>query len=171
MPDPLVHQFGRISAIRYGNTDGEWDEGATARVAQFVLGQSVTNAITQLNQQLMHVVQPVEEFWDPKNGLADIVITDPKAGIRVGLALGQWLARYPSGNFRPLPHNVVVASYLPPPPSESFEAELRKLLVKHERVKGSGTPDHLLAEFLTSSLSAYTTAIRKRAQVLNESIN
>lgn len=170
MPEQLVHNFGKIQAVRYGNADGAWDDGATARIAQFVLGHSVTSNITPLNEQLMRVVMPVDEFWDPKNGLADIVITDPKQGTRVGLALGQWLARYPSGGIRPLPHNVVVASFLPPPPSETFEVELKNLLVKHERVKGSGTPDHVLAEYVTSCLSAYTTAVRKRAQILNEKL-
>lgn len=170
MPDQIVYNFGRIQAVRYGDTHGAWDDGAPARIAQFVLGQDVSSRITPLNEQLMHVVQPIDEFWDPKNGLADVVITDPKTTIRMALSLGMWLARYPSGNFRPLAHNVVTASHLPPPPSESFEVELKNLLAKHERQKGSGTPDHVLAEYVTSSLSAFNTAVRKRAKARNESI-
>lgn len=171
MSASVVHTFGKVQAIRYGDENGEWDEGATGRIAQFVLGHEVSSRITPLNEALMRVVAPVDEFWDPKNGLADIVVTDAKTGIRHGLGLGQWIARYPSGALRPLPHNVMVASYLPPPPSESFEVELRKLLVKHDRHKGSGTPDYVLADFVIASISAYTSAVRKRAQVRDESLD
>jgi hypothetical protein len=171
MPDQIVYQFGRISAVRYGNIHGEWDEGAPTRIAQFVLGHDVSSRITPLNETLMRVVQPVDQFWDPKNGLADIIITDPETTVRMGLGLGMWLAKYPTGQFRPMPHNQVVASYLPPPPSESFEVELRNLLAKHERHKGSGTPDHVLAEFVLANLSAYNAAVRKRAKERNESVS
>ncbi len=168
MPEQLVHKFGRIEAIRFGDANGEWDEGAVARIAQFVLGTPVTSSITPLNEQLMKVVMPVDEFWDPKNGLADVVITDPKSGTRIGLGLGQWLARYPSKNLRPLPHNVVVAAYLPPPPKESFESELKALLVRHDRTKGSGIPDYVLAEFVADTIASLNTAVRKRSIFLNE---
>ena len=169
MSEDLVYHFGRIDAVRYGDIHGEWDEGAATRIAQFVIGQTVSSHITPLNETLLRVVQPVDDFWDPKHGLADINIVDPKSGRNIALALGQWMARYPSGQLRPLAHNVVVASHLPPPPSESFEAELRKVLAKHERHKGSETPDNVLADFLNGVLSNYNTAIRKRAVALNES--
>lgn len=171
MPDQIVYQFGRITAVRYGDTHGGWDEGAPTRIAQFVLGQDVSSRITPLNESLMRVVQPVDSFWDPKNGIADIVITDPKTTVQIGLGLGDWLAKYPTGQFRPLPHNKMVASYLPAPPSESFEVELQNLIAKHERQKGSGTPDHVLMEFLVTNLGAYNTAVRKRAQSRNETVS
>ena len=170
MAEQIVYQFGRITATRYGNVHGEWEDGATARIAQFVLGQDVSSRITPLNETLMRVVQPVDEFWDPNNGLADIIITDPQTTRQIGLSLGQWIAKYPSGQFRPLPHNTVVASYLPPPPSESFEVELKNLIAKHERHKGSGTPDHVLAELVLANITAYNTAVRKRAQARNETV-
>lgn len=170
MPDQIVYQFGRITAVRYGNIHGEWDEGAPTRIAQFVLGQDVSSRITPLNESLMRVVQPVDTFWDPNNGTADIVITDPKTTVQIGLGLGMWLAKYPTGQFRPMPNNEVVAKYLPPPPSESFEVELQKLLVKHDRHKGSGTPDAVLSEFILGTLTAYNTAVRKRAQSRNETV-
>lgn len=172
MPEQLVYNFGRLTALRYGNTNGEWDEGAVARVAQFVLGVPVSHSVDRLNEQLMRVVQPVEEFWDPKNNVADILITDPKGvGKQIGLGLGQWIVRYPSGSIRPMPHNQVVASYLPPAPKETFENELKALLVRHERTKGTNTPDHILMEYMVASLTAYNTAVRKRALALNEKLD
>lgn len=161
-----VHVFGKIQAVRYGDEDGNWEDDAPDRIAKFVLGHDINSRVTTLNEGLMRVIEPVEEFWDPKQNLADIVVTDTKSSIRHGLALGQWLARYPSGTFRPLPHNVMVASFFPPPPSETFEVELRKLIVKHKRHEGSGSPDHVVTDYVLASLGALNTAIRKRDAAL-----
>lgn len=171
MSDQIIHTFGKIKAVRYGTVHGEWEDGAASRIAQFVLGQNITNSITPLNDVLMRVVQPVDDFWDPKKGVADITVTDPVSGTRIALGLGDWIARYPSGVLRPLAHNKVTAEYLPPPPTESFEVELAAVLAKHNRQKGSGTPVDGLADYLIGCLSAYNTVIRKRAALRNESVN
>lgn len=171
MPDPIIHTFGKIKAVRYGTTHGEWEEGAASRVAQFVLGHDISRNSTPLNDALMRVVAPVDDFWDPVKGVADINVTDPVSGRTIGLGLGDWLARYPSGVLRPLAHNKVTAEYLPPPPTESFEVELAAVLAKHNRPKGSGTPADVLADYLIGCLSAYNTAVRKRATLRNEPLN
>lgn len=169
MPDHIqkkVHTFGKIQAVRYGDEDGNWEEDAPDRIAKFILGHDINSRVTTLNEGLMRVIEPVEEFWDPKQNLADIVVTDTKSSVRHALSLGQWLARYPSGTFRPLPHNTMVASYFPPPPSETFEVELRKLLVKHKRHEGSGAPEQVVTDYVLASLSALNNAVRKRDAAL-----
>lgn len=161
-----VHRFGNIQAVRYGDEDGNWEDDAPDRIAKFVLGHDINSRVTTLNEGLMRVIEPVEEFWDPKQNLADIIVTDTKSSIRHGLALGQWLARYPSGTFRPLPHNTMVASFFPPPPSETFEVELRKLITKHGRHKGSGAPEQVVTDYVLSALTSLNTAFRKRDAAL-----
>lgn len=168
----LVYRLGRIEAVRYGDVvEGTYDPGAPARIAQFVLGHPVDARVSSLNESLLSVVQPVDEFWDPENGVADIIVTDNNTGVRMSLGLGQWLTRYPSKILRPMSHNQMIASHLPPPPSESFEAELTKLLTKHGREKGSGTPSVVLADHISEYLSLYNKAIRRRASSRGETVN
>ena len=165
-----VHKFGKIEAIRYGDADGSFDEGCVARVAQFVLGQEVNNQITVLNERLMNVVTPIDEFWDPKSNVADILVTDSRTGIRTSLSLGYWLARYPSGHLRPIPHNEIVAAYFPPPPAVPFETELEELLVKHGKEHSSGTPASVLQKYLSGCLDTFNFAVRGRARFRGESV-
>lgn len=172
MVDKLVYKFGKIEAIRYGDLiEGTYDPGAPARIAQFVLGHPVDAYISGLNESLLSVVQPVDEFWDPENGVADIIVTDNKTGVRMALGLGQWLTRYPSKTLRPMSHNEMAAAHLPPPPSESFEAELTKLITKHQRDKGSGTPPNILADHLSLYVTSFNNVIRRRASSRGEDIN
>ncbi len=170
MTDSTVYKFGNVFAIRFGDENGDYDEGALARVAQFVLGLDVDTRVTALNERLLSVITPVEEFWDPDNGLADIVVTHNQSGLRLALGLGQWLARYPSGQLRPMPHNVVVAKFFPEPPEESFDVELENLITKHNREQGSGTPPAVLAKYLIGCLSAYNLSVQKRAQYRGETV-
>jgi hypothetical protein len=44
----------------------------------------------------------------------------------------------------------------------SLRDEIARLLNRHSAENGSNTPDFLLAEFLTSSLEAFDTAVRER---------
>lgn len=161
-----VHRFGKIEAVRYGDEDGNWEEGAGERIAKFVLGHDINSRVTTLNEGLTRIIEPVEEFWDPKQNLADILVTDTKSSVRHALSLGQWLARYPSGTFRPIPHNTMIASYFPPPPSETFEVELRKLISKHKRHEGSGSPEQVVTDYVLASLNSLNTAVRKRDAAL-----
>lgn len=163
-----VHKFGRVEAIRYGDVDGNWEEGATARIAQFVLGLDVKH-VTTLNESLMRVLEPVDEFWNPEQGIADVVIVQNN-GVRIALGLGQWLARYPSGTVRPMPHNDMVASFFPPPPEESFEVELQKLITKHGRERVSGTPSPILTDYILKSLNVLDGTIMSRSIYRDESI-
>lgn len=171
MPQQFVHRFGRVEAIRYGDEHGNYDEGATARVAQFILGHDIDKSVTSLNERLMSVVSPVDDFWDPSTNVADIVVTDHKSGIRMALSLGQWLARYPSGMLRPLPHNEMIAKHFPPPPAESFVSELQKLLTKHGKPVAANTSDKVLADFLSDSLGTYTKTILRRSVSRGEPIS
>ena len=170
MVGPLVHKFGRVEAVRYGDENGNYDEGATARIAQFVLGHDIDKSVTQLNERLMSVVTPLDEFWDPKSNVADIVVTDHKSGIRMALSLGQWLTRYPSGLLRPTPHNEMIAKHFPPPPAESFEAELEKLLSKHGKGVSAKTSDKLLADYISATLATFNRTMLRRSVSRGEEI-
>lgn len=165
MTDLLSPQaFGEILAIRYGNEQGEFDDGAVARVAQFVLGHDVDTRLTVLNERLGSVVQPINEFWNPKAGMADILVTDTKTGTRMALGLGQWLVRYPKGNLRPLSHNQLVAQHFPEPEPLSFRQEITQVINRHSKENGSDTPDHILAGFVEDSIRAFDTATNRRKE-------
>lgn len=163
MAGPSIHRFGRVEAIRYGDDNGNYDEGATARIAQFVLGHDIDRSVNQLNERLMSVVNPLDEFWDPEHNVADILVTDHKTGIRMALSLGMWLTRYPSGMLRPTQHNEMIAKHFPPPPAESFEEELCKLLIKHGKGVRSETPDKVLADYLVDTLGVFTKTMIRRS--------
>lgn len=171
MSHKLVHRFGRVEAIRYGDENGNYDEGATARIAQFVLGHDIDKSVTSLNERLMSVVNPIDDFWDPSANVADIVVTDHKSGIRMALSLGQWLARYPSGMLRPIPHNEMIAKHFPPPPAQSFEHELMNLLNKHGKDAAANTSDAVLANYLAGVLGVYTKTIIRRAVSRGEPVD
>lgn len=158
----LPQQFGDVTAIRYGDANGDFDEGAPARIAQFVLGHDVDTRVTILNERLMGVVVPVDMFWDPGHGVADIVVTDTKSGVRLALGLGQWLARYPNGALRPLTHNQMIAQHFPRPEPRTFEEELTTLINKHGLEGGSDTPDFILAMYLSGCLKTYNNTILRR---------
>ena len=44
-------------------------------------------------------------------------------------------------------------------------------MAKHKRHDGSGSPDHVIADYLIASLGAFNTAVRKRATARNETVN
>jgi hypothetical protein len=163
MTDHLAPQaFGEVLAIRYGDMDGNFDDGAVARIAQFVLGHDVDTRVTLLNERLTAVVQPINEFWNPKAGLADILVTDTKTGTRMALGLGQWLVKYPKGNLRPLSHNQLVAQHFPEPAPLTFRQELAQVINRHSKENGSDTPDYILAGYLEDVLRAFDLASNRR---------
>lgn len=45
---------------------------------------------------------------------------------------------------------------------QTFEKELEELINRHSKEADSGTPDFLLAEYLTACLEAYNNAVKKR---------
>lgn len=57
-----------------------------------------------------------------------------------------------------------------------FEYELRQLINKYSKERGSDTPDHILADYLVHCLNAFDIAVSKRTkrhknQVLSDIIN
>src|SRR6478736_9112613 len=95
-----AYRFGRVLAVRYGDEFGNWDPSAAVRIANFVLGHDVETNSNVLNERMMDVVQPIEEFWNPPLS-ADLEIIDlGLGGARLGIGLGQWLVRYPTRMLR-----------------------------------------------------------------------
>lgn len=45
------------------------------------------------------------------------------------------------------------------PAEPTFREELKQLINRHSMENGSNTPDHLLADFLSSSLEAFDRAV------------
>lgn len=56
------------------------------------------------------------------------------------------------------------------PDIEKFQDDLTHLLNRHSLENESGTPDYILAEFLTDILKAYNKAVVARAHWRNESM-
>jgi hypothetical protein len=44
-----------------------------------------------------------------------------------------------------------------------FERELRHLINRHSQENASGTPDFILADYLSSCLAAFNVAVQRRA--------
>lgn len=155
--DPLkVHLFDDVEAIRYGDINGEFDEGAPARIGQFVLGHDIDTRVTVLNERLTGVVMPDPKFWDPNNGVADLIVTDTKTGYRLSVGLGSWLVRDAKGRLRPMAHNKVVAEHFPQPDPKTFEEELETLLAEHQR--DHNVPARIMAVYLSSVMREFNIA-------------
>jgi len=148
----------RGEAVRYGNEKGEYDEASVTRIANFVLGHDVETRSTVLNERMMDVVEPIKEFWNPNDGVADLLVTDPRTGTKMALGLGDWIARYQDGTIRPISHNRMVAKHLPQPKPLTFEQELVQLLKKH-RVGETGVTAEIKSRFLMNALYAFDTAL------------
>lgn len=53
---------------------------------------------------------------------------------------------------------------------DNFELELRHLLNKYTKENASGTPDYILAHFLTDVLNSFDEALKMRAEWRGESV-
>lgn len=149
--DDIVQLDGGVTAVRYGTPEGFWEPKALIKVAAFITGiDSNSNHITE--DQLLDVVRPVESFWTPETNVADIeVITGKRI---LGMTLGQWLVKYPTGFYRVLSNNDYMSQVGPAQPAPSFRRELQDLLNKHSWDAKVGVPDFILAKYLTSHMSA-----------------
>ena len=162
MAEQVVQTFGSVQAVRYGDSDGNFDVGAPARVAQFVLGHDVDSRVTTLNERMLDVVQPIEEFWEPDAGTADLEVTIVGIGHKITVMLGQWVVRYPSGRIRAISHNQLVTSHFPTPRAKSFIQELEELINRHSIDNESDTPDYILATYMLATHKAYSEAVHAR---------
>lgn len=59
----------------------------------------------------------------------------------------------------------------PMPEGHDFYEELRALINKHSKENGSGTPDHILAEYLIGCLDVFDNTIKARANWRGERID
>lgn len=148
--DDIVQLDKGISAMRYGSNDGRWDNRALIRIAAFITGVDIeNNTITE--DQLLDVVRPVDAFWDLKNNVADIeVITGKRI---LGMTLGQWLVKYPTGFFRVLSHNDYMSQVGPAQPAQTFRQELQHLLNKHSIDAKVGVADFILTSEVENHLT------------------
>ena len=165
MPSKFVHQFGDLSAIRYGDEEGKWDPKAPERVAAFILGFDVDSRTTGLNERAWDVVTPVKEFWTPEKNVADLEVSDQGSGTRIVVGLGDWVGRSKSGRLRAFTNNKEVRGsgvVSPGTAALSFEKELKLLINKHSKEQNSNTPDFILATYITSSLKLYEIAVTHR---------
>lgn len=156
-----VQKLGNAEAIRYGDAQGLWYEGAAVRIANFVLGHDVNSTTTVLNEHMLDVVKPIDEFWKPEDGFADLEITNQRTGTRLSIGLGQWLARYPTGLLRVLSTNPI-AENAAPLLSMTFQQELTRVIDKHKKADKSGTPPHILARMLSRQLEMFNDVIIAR---------
>lgn len=155
-------RFGDDVAIRYGDIDGKFDKDAPARIGAFVLGHDINTRLTLLNEQLSGVVMPDPKFWDPENGVADLIVTDTSTGVRLAMTLGSWLVRDKKGRLRPMAHNRVLDTYVPKGVPLTFEEELALLLSKHGRGTASNMSPEILAAFLSSIIRELNATINRR---------
>lgn len=136
-------------AIRYGDEYGDWEPLAPTRVANFVLGIDVDTVTTRANERVLDVVQPVTEYWDPTNGVADILVFDRGAGTQHVVPLGFWVSRTRKGKIRILSPEAVGKS--PSKPDKSFEEELTDLILKHKYIIRSDRQAPLVVRYILSS--------------------
>lgn len=162
MTASTIKKIDDLIAIRYGDVFGEYDVGAPARIGQFVLGHDIDTRITLLNENLTSVVQPISQFWNPDKGIADLIITDPKTGVKFAIGLGDWLVKYPDGTLRPMSDNKAFAAFHVEKKALTFHEELEHLINKHSMESGSDTPDYVLSEYLTAQLRFFNRAVRQR---------
>lgn len=164
MPEQHVLKIGNnITAIRYGDKDGNWEQSAPVRIANFVLGHDVEVASTVLNERMMDVVTPVEEFWDPAHNVAELEIIDKVAGARLGIGLGMWLTRRRSDNrLRVVSHNYMLAKHIPAPAQRPFVLEIEELIKAHKMDVRTETPAYVLANYLSKSWELWETTHKAR---------
>lgn len=135
-------------AIRYGDKYGGWESLAPTRVANFVLGIDVDTVTTRANERVLDVVQPVTEYWDPTNGVADILVFDRGAGTQHVVPLGFWVSRTRRGKIRILSPDAVGKS--PIRPDKSFEEELTELVIKHKYLIKTDRQASLVVRYILS---------------------
>lgn len=141
--DDFVRLENGVTAVQYGTPEGLWEKRALIKVAAFVTGLNLSkDSIT--DDQLLDVVTPVEQFWKPEQNVADIQVAI--GGHTLGMTLGQWLIKYPTGHFRVLSTNDYLSQVGPPKKALSFRKELENLLNKHGLDAATRTPDDILAE-------------------------
>jgi hypothetical protein len=160
---PHVHKVGRDAmAIRYGDKNGNWELTAPVRLANFVLGHDVETRSTVLNERMLDVVHPVEEFWNPQQNVAELEIIDKATGRAVGIGLGQWLVRRNDGRLRVVSHNMMVGKHLPAEPQKPFVQDLEDLLKRHKKDVATHTPAFVLAQFLNRSWENFENTTKAR---------
>jgi hypothetical protein len=152
-----------MSAVRYGDKNGNWEQTAPVRIANFILGHDVDSRSTVLNERMLDVVTPVEEFWQPNQNVAELEITDKVAGGRLGIGLGQWLVRRRDGRLRVISHNVMVGKHLPPEAQKPFVLDLEDLIKRHKKDVLMNAPAYVLARFLNSSWENFESTMNARA--------
>lgn len=54
---------------------------------------------------------------------------------------------------------------------EDFEQELKLLINRHSKENDSGTPDHILAKYMSACLDAYSEAVQSRAAWHSQPVN
>lgn len=164
MPEQHVLRIGKnITAIRYGDKDGNWEQAAPGRIANFVLGHDVETASTVLNERMLDVVTPVEEFWDPGHNVAELEIIDKVAGARLGIGLGMWLTRRRSDNrLRVVSHNYMLAKHIPAPAQRPFVLELEDLIKAHKMDVSVSTPSFVLATYLSKQWELFESTHKAR---------
>lgn len=155
--DDIVQLDKGLSAMRYGSNGGHWDNRALIRIAAFITGVDIeSNSITE--DQILDVVRPVEAFWKPEQNVADIeVITGKRI---LGMTLGQWLVKYPTGLYRVLSNNDYLSQAGPSQPAPTFRQELQHLLNKHSIDAKVDTTDFLLAKHLDNYLELLAKTIK-----------
>jgi len=163
-PSPTsVQKIGRATAVRYGDKNGNWDPSAPVRIANFVLGLDVETRSTALNERMLDVVHPVEEFWDPQQNVAELEIIDRTAGGRIGMGLGQWLVRQPDGRLRVVSHNTLLGKHLPAEPEKPFIQDLEDLVKKHGMDVAIETPAFVIATYLSRSWELFDSVYKARS--------
>ncbi len=151
-----------MKAVRYGDKNGNWEQTAPVRIANFVLGHDVDSRSTVLNERMLDVVTPVEEFWQPNQNVAELEITDKVAGGRLGIGLGQWLVRRRDGRLRVISHNVMVGKHLPAEAQKPFVLDLEDLLKRHQKDVATNTPAFVLATFLARTWENFENTSKAR---------
>jgi len=145
-----------VTAVQYGTPEGRWDNRALIRVAAFITGIDLDKGgITE--DQILDVVRPVEAFWDLGNNVADIeVITGKRI---LGMTLGQWLVKYPTGFYRVLSTNGYLSQVGPAKQAPSFRQELQQLLNKHSIDAEVEMHDFVLAKHVDRYLKSLAVAV------------
>lgn len=148
--DDIVQLDGGLKALRYGSNGGQWDNRALIRVAAFLTGVDIDSA-TITEDQILDVVRPVEAFWKPEQNLADIeVITGKRI---LGMTLGQWLVKYPTGLYRVVSHNDYMSQVGPAQPAPTLRQDLQHVLNKHSVDARLGVADFILASEVDNHLT------------------
>ena len=146
------------SGVRYGDAEGNWDPDAPTRLANFITGKDVDDYQGHVNDSMIDVVRPINEFWRPHENVADLEIVTGKRVL--GISLGQWLVKYPGPAFyRVLSHDGYIAQQHPDQLAKPFKTELENLLNKHSWNSKTNMPDFILAGFMQANLRALESAV------------